>query len=311
MVMPMTREEINEKKQKIISYENKKEIAKKIIKKIVKAILIIAIICSCFFTYTTFISTVKIHVKEYRIVNNKIPESFNGTKILHFSDLHYGSTMFEENLKTIKKRINERKPDIIIFTGDLIDTHYNITPEEKENLTKKLKELNATLGKYAILGDEDSEEITTIYNQSDFVTLKNEYELIYNETNEPILLIGLSSLLKKEQNIKDAYQYFTQENHNSNIYTITLIHEPDTATKLLENQPVDLILAGHSHNGNIIIPFINIPLEKKEGAKKYNMDYYNIGETKIFISSGLGTNNKTGIRLFCRPSMNLYRLSSK
>ena len=127
----MTREEINEDKQKQITYENKKEIAKRIIKKIVKAIIIIAIIGFSFFAYTTYILTVKIQVKEYRIRNEKIPNSFDGIKILHFSDLHYGSTMFEENLKTIKKLINERKPDIIVFTGDLIDTRFDISSEQK------------------------------------------------------------------------------------------------------------------------------------------------------------------------------------
>ena len=307
----MTREEINEDKQKQITYENKKEIAKRIIKKIVKAIIIIAIIGFSFFAYTTYISTVKIQVKEYRIRNEKIPNSFDGIKILHFSDLHYGSTMFEENLKTIKKLINERKPDIIVFTGDLIDTRFDISSEQKEELTKKLKELNATLGKYAVLGDEDNEDVTTIYNQSDFITLKNEYELIYKETNEPILLIGLSSSLSGEQHLESAYSYFKLDTYNSNIYTITLVHEPDTTKDLIDNYNTDLILAGHSHNGNIVIPFINFPLERKEGAKKYNKEYYNLKDSQLYISSGLGTNNATGIRLFCRPSMNLYRLSSK
>lgn len=307
----MTREEINDEKQKEIIRENHRELAKKIIKRVLLAILIIAVLGAAFFSYTTYISTVKINVREYRVVNSKIPESFNGIKIIQFSDLHYGSTMFEENLKTIKKLINERKPDIIVFTGDLIDTRYKITSKQKETLSKRLKELNATLGKYAVLGDEDDDEITTIFNQSDFITLKNEYDLIYNEKNDPILLVGLSSLLKKEQRLEEGFSYFKQETYNSNIYTITIVHEPDTFENIEDNYNTDLFLAGHSHNGNIRVPFINFPLEQKEGAKKYNKEKYKVKNTDIFISSGLGTNNSTGVRLFCRPTISLYRLSNQ
>ncbi|MBR2785225.1 MAG: metallophosphoesterase [Clostridia bacterium] len=307
----MTREEINEEKQKEIFNEDRKAKIKKIIKWSIKAILIITILIGGFFTYNSYVATVKIKVREYRVVNSKIPESFNGIKIIQFSDLHYGSTMNEENLKDIKKLINDRKPDLIVFTGDLIDSNYKISEKQKELLSKRLKELNATLGKYAILGDEDSEEIITIYNQSDFTILKNEYELIYNEKNDPIILIGLDSLIEGRRSIDQAYSYFKQETYNSNIYTITIMHEPDSAIDLLGTYQTDLALAGHSHNGNIRIPIANIPLEKKEGAKKYNQDYYQIGSTDLYVSSGLGTNNKTGIRFFCRPSINFYRLSNK
>ena len=94
----MTREEMSEEMQKEIFQEDKKEKIKKIIKITLKVIVTIAVLTTLFFTYTTYISTVKIQVREYRITNNKIPDNFNGIKILQFSDLHYGSTMFDDNL---------------------------------------------------------------------------------------------------------------------------------------------------------------------------------------------------------------------
>ena len=232
-------------------------------------------------------------------------------KIVQFSDLHYGSTMFEENLKELSKIINERKPDIIVFTGDLIDKNYKISNEDTELIADKLKNLNANLGKYAILGDEDNDKITTIYNQANFTLLKNEYDLIYKDENNPILLIGLSSLINNEQNIETGYNYFNNNVYNSNIYTITLVHEPDSTDDIIAYHNTDLILSGHSHNGNIRVPIINYSLFKINGAKKYDQDYYKIKDTKLYISSGLGTNNSSGIRLFTRPSVTLYRLTNK
>lgn len=309
----MTREEINHEKQKEIYKEQNKEKIKKIIKLSIKIILIILVLVISFLAYTTYISTTKIIIKEYRITDNKIPDNFNGLKIIQFSDLHYGSTMFYENLNKIKTEINKRKPDIIIFTGDLIYKDYKISSEEKEKLSKILNSFESSLGKYAILGDEDeAEEITTILNQGNFITLKNEYDLIYNETNEPILLIGLSSLLTNEQDIQKGYEYFNQATHNSDIYTITITHEPDSANDIINTyNNTDLLLTGHSHNGYIKIPIIDYPLERKEGSKKYPNEHYKINDTDLYVSSGLGTTNNIGIRLFCRPSINFYRLSNK
>ena len=308
----MTRTEINEEKQKEIFKQQHKENIKKITKRIIKLILLLTIVGFLFFAYTTYISTVIVKIREYRIIHQKLPNNFNGLKIIQFSDLHYGSTMFEENIKKIKKQINERKPDLILFTGDLIDQKYNITQEEKEKLLSYLKNMEAKLGKYAVLGDEDNEEAANLLSQSNFIILKNEYDLIYNKNNNPILLIGLSSLLKEEQKIGEAYQYFSQESANKDIFTITMVHEPDSAIDITDLYPsTDFILAGHSHNGYIRIPYLNFPLYTTKGAKKYSQDFYQIKDTKMYISGGLGTKNNSGIRLFCRPSFNFYRLSNQ
>ena len=212
-----------------------------------------------------------------------------------------------DDIKKIVKMSNERKPDIIVFTGDLISKDYKLSSKEQEKLTQELKKLTYTLGKYSILGDEDQETLSTIYNQSDFTLLNNEYDLIYKDENNPILLVGLNSI-KKNQNIENAYAYFKEQTHNSNIYTITMLHEPDVVDNITYN--TDLYLAGHSHNGDIQIPIVNHPIIRHENAIKYNKEYYKINNSDLYISSGLGT-NKVSIRLFCRPSINFFRISQK
>lgn len=304
----MTREELNEDIHQEIEEEEKKERRKKIIKILIKILLFITLFLIIFYSYTTYISTVKIKVREYRITNQKIPSSFDGLKIVQLSDLHFGSTMFIDNIKQIRKLVNERKPDLIVFTGDLISKKHSLSSKEQEELISELQKISSTLGKYAILGDEDSDTVLTIFNQSNFKILKNEYDLIYKENNTPLLLVGLSSI-NNEQDINKAYQYFQQETHNTNIYTITLLHEPDIVDNIISTYPSDLFLAGHSHNGTIRIPILNIPLLKSENAIKYHQEYYKINNSELYISSGLGT--ETGIRLFCRPSINFFRLSSK
>ena len=65
-------------------------------------------------------------------------------------------------------------------------------------------------------------------NSSNFIILKNEYDLIYKDTNNPILLVGLNNQTKDENSINNAYSYFNEPTNNQDIYSITLTHEPDT-----------------------------------------------------------------------------------
>lgn len=304
----MTREELNKDIRAKVSSESNKENTKKAVKTIIKSLVIIAILGTLFFTYTTYVSTAKVGVREYRIINEKIPDNFNGLKIIQMSDLHYGSTMFNKDVKKIVSLINDRKPDIVVFTGDLINKNYNLDSKEQEELINNLKSISTTINKYAVLGDEDNEKIATIFNQSNFIILRDESDLIYNSTTNPILLVGINTR-SKEPNIDKAYSYFKEPTHNANIYTIVISHEPDIADDIVDTYNSDLLLSGHSHNGNIRIPFIKYSLFKVNGAKKYDQDYYKLNTTDLYISSGLGT--KGGIRLFCRPSINFFRLSNK
>ena len=304
----LTRSERNEEKQKEIIKEENREIRKKIVISCFKITIIIILLSITFYLYTTYISSKIIDVKEERIINEKLPTNFNGLKIIQISDIHYGSTIFIKDIKKLVELVNERTPDLVVFTGDLINKDYKLNSKEQEKLITELKKIKTTIGKYAIMGEEDSSEFNTIMNQSNFTILNNSYDLIYKDNNIPILLIGLNNS-KKNEDIDSAYEYFNQPTHNSNIYTITLLHKPDTVDEILEKYPTtDLFLAGHSHNGQINIPYIG-GLIKKEGSQQYINEFYQINESKLYISSGIGTNGN-GFRLFCRPSINFFRLSS-
>lgn len=305
----ITRTEKNEEKQKEIIKEENRELRKKIVLTGLKIIFIVIIISMLFYLYTTYISSKIITVKEERIISEKLPSNFDGLKIIQISDIHYGSTIFMNDIKKLVSLVNRRNPDLVVFTGDLINKNYELNSKEQENLIKQLKKIKSTIGKYAIMGEEDTDQFTTIMNQSEFTILNNDYDLIYKDSNTPILLIGLSSSINGNINIDQGYKYFSEPTHNSNIYTITLLHEPDTVDEITAGYQTDLFLAGHSHNGQVSIPYIG-GLFKKEGAKHYINEFYQLETSKLYISSGIGTTGN-GFRLFCRPSINFFRLSSK
>lgn len=302
-----TREELNKDIQKEIMDEKKHEKRKKGIILGLKIMFSIIFFMFAFYFYTMYVETKHIIVREHRISHTLIPESFDSSKIVHFSDLHFGTTVSLQELEYLVELINSRNPDIIIFTGNLIDINYSIDNETQENIISHLKNLNATLGKYAVSGSEDDEgQFQTILNQSGFNILNNDYELIYNQDHSPILLIGLSSLL---QGSRETDYLFTHIDYNEDIYTILMMNETDGLTDLLKTHSIDLVLGGHSRNGQIRLPGLPI-FSRVDGSREFADRFYEVDGTSIFISSGIGTKDP-GFRFFARPSINFFRLSSK
>ena len=294
------REERAKELEEEFKKEERKEKHKKLGKKILKIILIIIILITLFFMYMHFVGTKGLKVKEYKVTSSKLPDSFTGFKIVHFSDLYYLSTIKEKDLNKIVNKINELKPDIVVFTGDLISSNKKIKESDIKTLTKYLKKINPTIGKYAVKGDNDySNTYNQVMNDSKFKVISNSYELIFYKGNTPILLTGLGSSIKKDFDVDSAFSY------EEDLYTIVLTHEPDNTKKIINNKP-DLILAGHSLNGQYRLPIIG-SLKKFEAAKKYTNSKYKINDTTLFVSNGLGTTNQE-FRLFNHPSINFYRL---
>ena len=254
--------------------------------------------------YSRFIGTTSLKIVE-KVVDTNIVESYDGLKIVHFSDLHYQKIITEDRVKKLIKEINNTKPDLVLFTGDLLDNLYDINNSDTNFLIKELSSIEAKYGKYAILGDQDysqKEIALNIFIQSDFIVLNNSSSIIYNENNDKIILLGMGSYLENDFNLDKIVV------DDSSIYQIALIHEPDMINKIKKKLPTtSLILAGHSINGSINIPGIK-NLLLPEGANKYYEPYYKLDNTDIYISNGIGVNN-VNFRLFNKPSFNLYRLN--
>lgn len=268
-----------------------------------KLFFILILLCIIIIIYARYIGTTGLIIKEYSIKNEKIPQSFDGLKIAHFSDFHYGRTTNIDNLKNLVKEINLTKADIVVFTGDFFDKDIKVSDEDINNITNELSNINSTYGKYYVTGNHDVifDKYEEIFNNSDFYNLNDKYDIILSKKNESILLSGTGY----NSNLVYLEDLF---NNELPIYKINIMHTPDTMDDILKYN-YNLVLAGHSHNGQINIPFYGA-VYLPEGAKKYYKPYYKLNDTDLYISSGIGTSNYD-FRLFNRPSFNLYRLNSK
>ena len=277
-------------------------------KKWVVILISILLIIISTLLYSRYISTSGLVTHEIKITVKNLENSYNGLKIIHFSDIHYGRTIKEDKLNKIVNEINNNKPDIVVFTGDLFDKDKTLSFDEKEELANILKNINTTLGKYIIKGDNDIDnDWENIIEKAGFTNLNDTYNLIYSKNNNPLIISGISSNLNEEQiyNKLTSFNEYMDNTIKKPLYSILLIHEPDYLDKIkLDNY--NLILAGHSLGGQIRLPFIG-PVIRYEGALKYYNSYYNLNGIDLYVSNGLGTVNHN-FRFNNKPSINFYRI---
>lgn len=251
-----------------------------------KFLIIILSIIVCIFliiVYSRYKATTGLKVIEYKITDSNLPDNFHGIKLVQFSDLYIGNTVNTKYLENIVNSINKLKPDIVVFTGDLLNKE--IDNDTKNKIIELLNKINYTIGKYAIKGDIDNDLFDEIINSSDFINLNNTHNNLYYKKDTPIMI--------------------SNEDISSDLFSILLIHEPDNIDNISNN--FNLILAGHSLGGQINIPIIR-NLLLPDGAKKYYNGHYNINGNNLYISSGIGTTNFK-YRFNNPPSINLYRLT--
>lgn len=280
-----TRQEKNKKIQDEIT----KEKHQKRMKKIVKVISIILIISLTILSYGMFIGSRYTFVNEHKITDKKIPNSFHGIKIVQISDLLYPSLKSNDLDKLIQK-INELKPDILVFTGNIKRNNYELTKKDITTLNKFFNSLNSNIKKYAIYGNNDNDNLKLIFENTNFLILDNQEDIIYNGENESIKIIGFNAKKLDFSNITE-----------SNDYTICLLSNPDKITKV--SNTCQVVFSGETLGGEIKLPFT-----KGLDNHTYYKNYYLINQTKLYINNGLG--NNYNLRLFNHPSINFYRLTN-
>lgn len=278
-------------------------------KKVLKWMFVVCLIIIGIIIYARYIGTMGFVTKEYTIKDKDIPSDFDGLKIVHFSDLHYNRAININKVKSIVKEINLINPDIVVFTGDLIDKDVYLTEDDYSDLIKVFSNIEAKYGKYAVIGNhdyiKDKNNFKKVFDNSDFSILDNSYDIINSANNEKIYIGGLSTVSFDQEDLVKTMDYLKDKSDID--YRIILVHEPDIADEIVKDYEINLILAGHSHNGQIRLPIIGA-IYKPPYAKKYYDSYYEVDGTDLYISSGIGVSN-FNYRLFDRPSINFYRIN--
>ncbi|GAB4072255.1 metallophosphoesterase [Barrientosiimonas marina] len=248
-----------------------------------------------------------LNVQQETLVSGKLPKTFNGFKIVQFSDTHLGYHYSIDQFAELVDTINHQKPDLILFTGDLVDRPD--TYDWGDDLVILLQKLKAAKGKYWIYGNHDhggygSDIVKKVMNQGGFTLLKNDSTEIISR-NKPIVLAGIDDVMLGKPDLER-----TLAGTDQTLFTVLMAHEPDYADNTV-HFPVDVQLSGHSHGGQVRIPFFG-HLYTPLYARKYVDGKHNFenGPLTLYVSRGIGT-TRLPYRFLCKPEIQVYTLQQQ
>jgi predicted MPP superfamily phosphohydrolase len=260
------------------------------------ALHLIAILGLLCFLYALFIEPCRIEVNTINMQTAKL--SRTGLRIVQISDLHCGRN--SRNEKRIVEIINHLKPDIIAFTGDAIKLN---TPGALPLFKNTMKSLRANLAKVAVRGNIDIRFFANLDLFSDTgFQLLDTGTMQLQKNGESFSMSGLS--FGHATALQDVLCKVPQEQ-----FSILLYHYPDLVEDL-DNLNVDLYLCGHTHGGQIALPYYGAIITLSKFGKKYESGSYHVNDTMLYVNRGIG-GHLAGIRFFARPEITVFDITPK
>lgn len=252
-----------------------------------------------------------ITVSEYEITSEKIPESFDGFVVVHLSDLH--NKLFGENQKRLIKHVKAQNPDMIVITGDLIDSN---RPDVEKGLLL-VEEAMKIAPVYFVTGNHDNwlsdtDTFALFQGLENFgvIILSDEQVLLYAEKEgEYISLVGMDDdTVSDKSKLREKLGALTK--NETAVFTLVLAHQPQRMSVYSEYE-IDLVLSGHAHGGQFRIPFVGGFVAPDQGfLPEYTKGLYEENGTKMIVSAGLG-NSVIPQRLLNRPEVVKITFNSK
>ena len=216
------------------------------------------------------------------------PEIDRPLRILHLTDLHVERTTRRE-IELIEQ-VNALQPDLILLTGDYPNLDYHRQKATRQDTRALIDQFSAPYGVFAVSGSVDTSDILSyLFDGSQAHILSDEiYRLPVGDGE--IYLVGVAN---RGQDRDAAALSRLMEQVPEGAYTILLYHKPDLAREAA-SLGVDLYLAGHTHGGQIRLPFYGAVVTASIYGKEYESGLYDLGPTALYVSRGLGME---GLRL--------------
>ena len=273
------------------------------------ALIVSVLVILCLGIWTLW-GNIALEVNEYEIVSDRIPEAFAGFRIAQVSDLH--NKDFGEGYGQLLTLLSEINPNIIVVTGDLIDSLQTDLDVALEFAWQAGKIARV----YYVSGNHEArvpeyEDLKTGLVKAGVVILENQKVQITRE-GESITIMGIDDPSFQEDYLfgdseSVARQAIEDLKNESDGYTILLSHRPELFDLYVDTE-MDLVFSGHAHGGQFRLPFVGGLVAPNQGFfPKYDAGQFNEENTTMIVSRGVG-NSIIPIRFNNRPEIVLVTL---
>ncbi len=274
-------------------------------KKIVTILLICLIVVEIGFFFYWQTNRIVIHSQPIR--DSRLAGFFDSLKVVQISDLHINR--FGGREKKLADLIERMDPHLIFITGDFAGRSSNLKPalEVIEGIAKNRKVI-------AILGNKDHEYKNQKINTADLIAgLKKEgVEVLINQSvkltfgSDSIFVIGLDDNYLWKDDFFAATANLPPKGEK-----ILLTHSPDIVTKV-NLDGISLVLAGHTHGGQVKLPFIGAIYTNRSGNSvfKFVSGLYFYDDTKLYVNRGIGTSSLP-LRFLSRPEITIFKFEEE
>jgi uncharacterized protein len=215
------------------------------------------------------------------------PGVFDRLKIAVVSDIHAGAPHIKEDkLRLLVEKVNALRPDLVVMLGDfVIQDVVGGEFVEPEAIAAQLKDLRAPLGVYAVLGNHDwwydGERVGRALTGAGVRVLENDAARVEKD-GQALWLAGLADLWTREQDVEG-----TLAKVSDGAPVVALAHNPDVFPRIPAR--VILTLAGHTHGGQVNLPFVGRPVVPSQFGQLYAQGHIKEGGRHLFVTSGVGT----------------------
>ena len=245
-----------------------------------------------------------VDVNHVRLALPRLAPEFHGYRIVQISDIHMDAWMTRARLAQVIETINRQQPDLVAITGDFVTYQPERFAGDLIAALGRLAPRDATL---AVLGNHDHWTDATVVRRviggSGILELSNAVYTL-RRAEAMLHVAGVDDVWEQH-----AYLDLVLDQLPADGAAILLAHEPDFADESAATGRFDLQLSGHSHGGQVIIPFRGPPI-LPHYAKKYPVGRYQVGQMIQYTNRGLGM-VAPPVRFNCRPEITVFTLEAK
>ena len=228
--------------------------------------------------------------------------AFDGFRIVQLSDLHVGSHCPRARVDGWVQRANALEPDLVALTGDYVTSGVRF----HDDIAAALGELRASEGVFAVMGNHDyfgeGEPMMTMMGERGITLLRNEHVVI-ERGGATMCLAGVDDVYTQRIDIDAAL-----EGRDEAAPLVVLAHDPKSFAKLARRGAA-LVLSGHTHWGQVAVPFLARRLNYNALHMRHHAGLYRLDDAQLYVSSGLGTTGPP-IRLGAPPEIAVIELAA-